>query len=67
MKKPVKTQNIKEPTELNYKELIRTVNHFDNHIADLTKDRNEVVEHIKALFNKSDENIEFELGKLRSK
>ena len=48
-----------------YKEEIRRVYHYDRHMAELTETRNKLIEQIKVKFGKSDENIEFELRKLR--
>ena len=65
MKKPVKTQNSNEPVDDTYKGLIRKVHYLDEHIAVLTHSRSCLIERIKAELNKTDENIEFELNKLR--
>lgn len=65
--KNVKTQNGKSDLGTDYKCLIREVCHYDTHIIALTNRRNVIVEQIKIKFNKTDENIEFELKKLRGK
>jgi len=65
--KKVKTQNGKKPTDNSYQGLIRKVRYLDKHITELTKSRNNLVDQIKVLYHKSDENIEFELNKLKGK
>lgn len=65
-------KNHKQPTDFvetmansSYQELIRKVHYFDEHIAALANSRDRVIEQIKKEFKKTDENIEFELNKLR--
>lgn len=65
MKKTIKTQNGKEPTDDSYKEQVSRIFSFNCHIAVLTVKRNKLIEQIKTAFSKSNENIEFELRKLR--
>ena len=64
MKKKVKTQNGKPKISADYKGCVYRVYYLDEHIRELIERRNIMVEHIKAAFDKSDENIIFELSKL---
>lgn len=65
-------KNHKQPTDFaevmagnSYQELIRKIYYFKEHIAALIGSRDRVVEQIKKEFKKTDENIAFELNKLR--
>lgn len=65
MKKTVKTQSGNKPVGNTYHGAVCSVHYIDKHIAALVENRNEIVEQVKTEFNKTDENIEFELKKLR--
>lgn len=65
MKKPVKTQNRNKPVDDTYRGLIRKICYLDEHIAALTQSRSYLAAVLKSEFGKTDENIKFELGKLR--
>ncbi len=65
MKKTVKTQNSNKPADDTHDGLMRKLHYLDEHIATLAADRNATVELIKSKFDKTDENIKFELSKLR--
>lgn len=67
MTKKIKTQNSGRPTDNSYQGQIRNIHYFDLHIANITATRNVLIEQIKKEFGKSDENIEYELGKLKTK
>ncbi len=65
MKKKVKTQNGKQPTDDSYEGQIREVHYIGEHITALTLARDTLILLIKQAFGKTQENIEFELNKLR--
>ncbi len=67
MKKKVKTQNGREPTNDSYRKSIRTIHGFDEHITELTERRDNLIGEVKLCFGKTNENIEFELNKLKGK
>ena len=48
-----------------YLELIKKVHYFDEHVEALVQNRNRIIEQIRQRFGKTDENIEFELNKLK--
>lgn len=65
--KKVKTQNGKQKPDATYKGRILELFYLDEHIDRLNDRREGIVNVIRQTFHKSDENIVFELNKLKRK